>query len=137
MLTDCSFPRSRRLLLALDFQKVFKKTRCRSVDKYLCLLAVKNDYTCSRLGLAIAKKKIKTSVARQRIKRLIRESFRQNHYRLKQNGLKQNSLNQTRSEHSGFDIVVMANPAAAQATNQKIALSLQQHWKKIIDQCNR
>jgi len=132
MLTDCSFPRSRRLLLALDFQKVFKKTRCRSVDKYLCLLAVKNNNTCSRLGLAIAKKKITTSVARQRIKRLIRESFRQNHYRLKQNG-----LNQISDEHSGFDIVVMANPAAAQATNQKIALSLQLHWKKIIDQCNR
>ena len=125
MLTDCSFPRSRRLLLGLDFQRVFKNTRCRSADKYLCLLAIKNNNTCSRLGLAIAKKKIKTSVARQRIKRLIRESFRQNQY----------CLNQT--TNSGFDIVVMANPAASQATNQKIALSLQQHWKKIIDQCNR
>ncbi|MFV2058922.1 MAG: ribonuclease P protein component [Thiohalomonadales bacterium] len=121
---DCAFPRARRLLIGADFQTVFRKTRCRSADKYLCILTTVNNRTFSRLGLAIAKKKIKTSVGRQRIKRLVRESFRHHQQQMIVKQL-------------GLDIVVMANPAASQATNHQIFASLQRHWKKLIDQCNR
>ena len=57
---------------------VFNKPN-RSSDKILTILAKKNpEQNQSRLGLAVAKKSVKTAVHRNRIKRLSREFFRLN-----------------------------------------------------------
>ncbi len=72
------FANKQRLLNAKDYSYVFKKPT-RSSDKLLTILARNNtDQSISRLGLAIAKKSIKTAVHRNRIKRLSREFFRLN-----------------------------------------------------------
>ena len=67
----------------------------------------------ARLGLAISKKHCKLASRRNRLKRLIRESFRRN-----KPGL------------AGLDIVVINQPAADDATNKAIAASLEKHWRR-------
>lgn len=69
---------NKRLLLPADYKFVFSQS-IRSSDKLLTILA-KNNLTQvnSRLGLAVAKKSVKTAVQRNRIKRLCREFFRLN-----------------------------------------------------------
>ena len=73
-----TFSREQRLLLPLDYKFVFNQPM-RSSDKLLTILAKKNlAENQARLGLAIAKKSVKTAVHRNRIKRLTREFFRLN-----------------------------------------------------------
>lgn len=72
------FSRNQRLLLPADYAFVFKQP-IRSSDKLLMILAKSNgEQSTARLGLAIAKKSVKTAVHRNRIKRLTREFFRLN-----------------------------------------------------------
>jgi ribonuclease P protein component len=112
------FPRQLRLLSSDDFQQVFKHTESRSVDQRLTVLARKNQLGHARLGLAISKRIIKTAVGRNRVKRLVRESFR----------LHQQAL-------SGLDIVVLSRNGAPQASNPQLRNSLQTHWQRVARKC--
>ncbi|OOY70263.1 ribonuclease P protein component [Solemya velum gill symbiont] len=107
------FRRTQRLLTAADYQRVFKKP-LRSVDSSFMVLARKNSGGCARLGLAIAKKQLKRAVDRNRVKRVIRESFRQ-----------QAELLQ------GYDFVVLARRDTQQHYNDKLTASLERHWRKL------
>ncbi len=111
------FSRRVRLLSSDDFQKVFKQTNYRSVDQRLTVLARQNQLGYARLGLAISKRTIKTAVGRNRVKRLVRESFRQH----------QQSL-------AGLDIVVLSRNAAPHASNSELVLALQTHWQRTTKQ---
>lgn len=72
------FRREQRLLLPADYKFVFNQP-VRSSDKLLTILTKINPaQSQARLGLAIAKKSVKTAVHRNRIKRLVREFFRLN-----------------------------------------------------------
>lgn len=76
MSPEKKFSRKFRLLLPTDYKFVFNQS-IRSSDKLLTILARKNPaQEYRRLGLAIAKKSVKTAVQRNRIKRLAREFFR-------------------------------------------------------------
>jgi len=96
-----------------DFQQAFKLGQ-KSVDVQLIVLARPNGLTRSRLGLAVAKKHTPRAVDRNRIKRLIRESF---------------------MHHQPFNIaidaVVMNRTGTTQNNNQQIFQSLANHWRKI------
>lgn len=116
--TATGFPRQLRLLSSNDYQQVFKHTECRSVDHRLTILARQNELGHARLGLAISKRMIKTAVGRNRIKRLVRESFR----------LHQQAL-------SGLDIVVMSRNGAPQASNPQLLTALQTHWQRVAKKC--
>ena len=70
------FSRQARLLRKRDFDGVFKKP-ARSSDHFFTILFSQGSTTQPRMGLAIAKKAAKRAVDRNRIKRLCRESFRQ------------------------------------------------------------
>jgi ribonuclease P protein component len=105
------------LLSSDDFQKVFKQTAYRSVDQRLTVLAKPNELDHARLGLAISKRIIKHAVGRNRVKRLVRESFRQH----------QQSL-------MGLDIVVLSRKGAPQASNPELTAALQTHWQRLIKQ---
>ena len=114
-----SFPRHARLLKPDEFSRVFKQP-IRSSDRLLTILAVKNDSSHARLGLAISKKNAKRAVDRNRIKRLVRESFRLHMH-----------------EMPDIDLVVMAKPVTKNADNQQILQSLQQHWNRLKKQCEK
>ena len=73
-LTKC-FRFFNKLRCSRDFAAVFL-SRNRSSDKFFLFLATHNNKSVARLGLAVPKKNISSAVERNRIKRLIRESFR-------------------------------------------------------------
>ncbi|QWF71197.1 ribonuclease P protein component [Methylomonas paludis] len=114
---DYGFPVQFRLGTPADFKNVFTNP-VKSTDKYFTVLAIRNDLSYSRLGLAIAKKTIKKAVARNRIKRTARESFRLQ-----------------RQHIVGIDIVVLARGDAASAPLLVLRKSLEKHWLKLVERC--
>ncbi len=81
---------------------------------FLALSVLANHETYPRLGLSIATRTFGTAVARNRIKRLARESFR----------LNQHSL-------PPVDVTVSARDAARLASSGELRASLDEHWKSI------
>ncbi|HHH47320.1 MAG TPA: ribonuclease P protein component [Gammaproteobacteria bacterium] len=112
------FPRRLRLLSREDFQRVFDDTRCKSVDENLLVLATPNGRDYPRLGLAISKRNVKTAVGRNRVKRLVRESFRRH-----------------RQQLAGLDIVVLSRHATHDSSNPGLLHSLNRHWRRLVKRC--
>ena len=106
------FRRSSRLADKASFSRVFEKAE-RSRDKMFTVLYRPNGTGEPRLGLAIAKKHCRPAVGRNRLKRIIRESFRHH-----------------RSALGGLDIVVLNQPAATRAGNKALFDSLEDHWQR-------
>mgnify|MGYP000527038421 CR=1 FL=1 len=73
---------------------------------------MKNSDT--RLGIIVAKKHVKHAVQRNRIKRLLRESFR----------CKRNSL-------PNLDLVILAKKGAGKISNPEISEEFQYLWLKL------
>jgi ribonuclease P protein component len=101
-----------RLLDAAAFGRVFKKAT-RSQDKWFTVLCRENETGIARLGLAISKKNCRQATGRNRIKRIVRESFRQH-----------------QEELTGLDLVVINQSAAGQADNQQLFASMDEHWRR-------
>lgn len=112
-----AFRKPQRLSNARDYSRVFEKAR-RSRDKCFTVLArprgPRHSSEPGRLGLAISKKHCRKASARNRIKRLARESFRLHQSRLR-----------------GLDLVVLNQPAAALSSNRELLLSLELHWQRL------
>ncbi len=106
-----------RLHLAAEFRDV-KRAGKRFADAYFSLSVLANHEAHPRLGLSIATSIFGTAVARNRIKRITRESFR----------LNQHSL-------PPVDVTVSARAAAGKATLQDLRASLDHHWKVISQRC--
>lgn len=70
-----SFPKSRRLVSNRQFKAVLLQGRSFS-DGLLILYIAGNDFGCPRLGVSVGKT-CGGAVVRNRLKRLIREAFRQ------------------------------------------------------------
>ncbi len=75
-MSDFSFPKSTRLSSNSQFRKVIGARR-RSNDGFLVVYSMANGREQSRLGVSVSKA-CGNAVARNRIKRLIREVFRLN-----------------------------------------------------------
>lgn len=110
------FPRHARLLNGSDFNQVFDKS-VRSSDQYFTVLARPNNLEQARLGMAISKRRVKLSVVRSRLKRIVRENFR---------------LTQ---QNVSADYVVLAGKQCAKATNQELRESLEKHWGLLKKKC--
>jgi ribonuclease P protein component len=89
------------------------------VDQYFTVLYRSNELAYSRLGLAIAKKIVRRAVARNRLKRIVRESFRTAGRQL-----------------NGLDIVIMARHRAEAALNAELFNSLDNHWLALSKRIN-
>lgn len=72
-----------------------------------------NGREAPRLGLAIGKKNCRLSTGRNRLKRVVRESFRHHRQLL-----------------GGVDVVVMNQAAATRASNAVLFDSLEKHWQR-------
>ncbi len=113
------FNRSVRLVNAAEYAYVFERA-CKQSSKHFTLLCRKNDQDFARLGLAIAKKQLRLAVSRNRIKRLVRESFRHNQEML-----------------TGLDIVVLTRTSVLKCTNQQLYKLLQQQWQQLVSRCKK
>lgn len=114
-----SFSRELRLLTPSHFENVFEKA-IPAVSPQITLLARFNTYNHPRLGITISKKRVKKAHDRNRLKRVIRESFRLSQH-----------------EIPGIDIVVVAKSGLDSMTNQQLNQQLSKLWKKLIRRCNQ
>jgi ribonuclease P protein component len=108
-----TFEPRKRLHQPAEFRDVKRRGR-KFADAYFTLSVLANHETYPRLGLSIATRTFGTAVARNRIKRLARESFR----------LNQHSL-------PPVDVTIFAKDAARLAKALELRASLDQHWKSI------
>jgi ribonuclease P protein component len=109
---DSRFRRSNRLTDKHSFGRVFNKAQ-RSRDNMFTVLYRPNGRNGPRLGLAIGKRNCRRASGRNRLKRVIRESFRRHKAML-----------------GGLDVVVINQSAATDAPNQALFDSLARHWTR-------
>lgn len=107
------FEPRKRLHQPAEFRQVRQQGR-RLSDAYFSLSVLPNHETYPRLGLAIATRSCATAVARNRIKRLTRESFRLNQHIL-----------------PPVDVTVAVREAARLAPRGDLRASLAKHWHSI------
>jgi ribonuclease P protein component len=112
------FPRRVRLTEPEDYQHVFNRCSYRLNNSWMTVLAVPNQLQHARLGLAISRKVARTAVARNRVKRVTRESFR--HW-------------QTRLD--SLDIVVLGRVGVSDQTGKSLDNALEKLWIKLIEKC--
>lgn len=96
-----------------EYSRVFRKAE-RSSDRLFTVLTRSNQTGRPRLGLAISKKSVRSAVGRNRIKRVIRESFRVHKFDL-----------------PDVDIVVLSKQGISNATKAQLADSVKRHWSKL------
>ena len=87
-------------------------------DGFFTVTMTPNDAGAPRLGLAVAVKVAGGAVARNRLRRIIRESFRLHQHEL-----------------PAVDLVVGARPAARAGEASALRASLASLWKKVGEQC--
>lgn len=107
-----AFPRELRLLTPAQFSFVFQQPQ-RAGSPQLTILARSNDLGHARLGLTVAKKHVKRAHERNRIKRLVRESFRLNQHEL-----------------PAVDFVVIAKKGIADLSNPELTELLSKLWRR-------
>lgn len=108
-----TFGKSLRLLCKQDFDQVFRKASKLGSANFF-LLVRKNKQGYPRLGLAISKKNAKLAVSRNRIKRIVRESFR----------LHVNEI-------GGYDVIVLAKRGIDCLTKTELRKQIDQLWSRL------
>ncbi len=115
---DLKFPSRYRLVNSTDFSLVFEGNQLKVSHPNYLILARYNDCRHARLGLVVSKKNIPTAVARNRLKRVIRESFRLHH-----------SL-------GGLDAVFLVRGGIRSLSPIEINLLLQRAWVRLSQKCD-
>jgi len=107
------FSRAMRMNNPRDYARVFRQAK-RSSTGGLTVLTVENTVGHPRLGLAIAKKHLKLASQRNKLKRVIRTSFRQH-----------------QSVFANIDIVVLSRTDVGQREITQIWAALERHWQTV------
>ncbi|GMQ96974.1 MAG: ribonuclease P protein component [Gammaproteobacteria bacterium] len=107
-----------RLKRPEEYHRVFSGNPVKIQSKALTLLALPNVLGQPRLGIAVPKKHVPLSVQRNRLKRLVRESFRAH----------QNKL-------MPLDIVIMARSNVAELSNREIVNRLNEQMDALVKKC--
>lgn len=113
-MTDYRFSAKLRIRCAADYKCVFDDALLKVHQPHFLFLANWSKQQNSRLGVIVAKKKVRRAHERNRIKRLTRESFR---------------LNQSNLEL--LDIVVMPKKGIEAISNEELHQQLQSAWYKL------
>ena len=114
---NLGFGKQLRLLTSSDFQGVFDDAPFRASHKNFLILARPSaiaESASPRLGLVIAKKNIRLAVQRNRMKRVIRETFRAQQIEL-----------------AGIDVIVLARRGMDQLDSEQLAKQLNQQWSRV------
>jgi ribonuclease P protein component len=112
------FPVRARLTRPAEFQHVFKHCQYRVSNRWITLLAVPNHREFTRLGLAISRKVARTAVARNRVKRVSRESFRKRQYEL-----------------GALDVVILGRNDLTNQSKRVLGTAMDNLWTQLIATC--
>lgn len=106
-----AFKKTQRLLTKADFSRVFDEATKLSTSSFI-MLYKENKLGHARVGFAISKKAVAKSHDRNRIKRLLRESFRQ-------------------TLLPAVDIVCLAKHGVLNQSNSQLNTQISKAWEKI------
>lgn len=112
-------PRAARLLSAADFAALKPRSR-RLGSRHFIAEFARNDLDTARLGQAVSRRVSKLAVDRNRIKRLVRESFRHARARL-----------------PSIDLLLIARSSAATAAAKAVREDLELLWRKLTHAASR
>lgn len=107
------FPAQLKLRSAHEYQGAFGGS-IKLVAGNIKIFAKPNELSFARLGLAISRKKTRNAVVRNRIKRIVRESFRLQ-----------------RHELIAVDVVVIILRKVDDVDNKKLQLCLHTLWQRL------
>ncbi|MBO2563175.1 ribonuclease P protein component [Shewanella algae] len=117
-MTRYTFTRELRLLTPAQFKTVFTNP-IKASSAEITLLAVPNEMQHPRLGLTVAKRHVKRANQRNRIKRVIRDSFRLNQHDL-----------------PPLDIVVLVRGGVLDMDNEQLRKQVEKLWRKLSRRFN-
>lgn len=106
-----SFKKTQRLLNKNDYDHVFEQAKKITTNNYLVLYRV-NTAQQARIGFALSKKAIAKAHDRNRLKRILRESFR-------------------KTQLPAVDIIFLAKSSMSRQSNLELFSSLNKTWEKI------
>lgn len=113
---DLRFPRAHRLTTKADFKQVFDHAN-KFTQKHLLLLCTSNQKTHARIGIIVGKRAVNTAVARNQIRRIVRDSFRTQQKKL-----------------AGLDIVIIARQCCGTLSKAKLRKGIDDLWEKLLTQ---
>jgi ribonuclease P protein component len=114
-------PSTYRLSGPKAFSNVFQQAMV-SADASFKVLARNTGQPNARLGMAVSKKVDSRAVQRNRLKRVIRESFRAHYF--------------SDFPHTPVDVVVLPRRQAVTISNGQLFEKLEQHWHRIDQKMN-
>ena len=118
MKQEVGFDKTHRLLTKIEYDHVFSQAK-KLGSSYFIVLYRNNNLGHARLGLALSKKMIAKSHDRNRIKRILRETFRLN------------------MQLPTVDIIVLARPNISKIKNSIIINSLNETWNLLTCSCKK
>jgi len=110
-------PPERRMRRPAEFKRAYAAGK-RLGNEFFTVNAQANGLTCARLGMSIAARILRRAVDRNRLRRLIRESFRANQQRL-----------------PPLDIVIGVRAGVQSMDNARLRSALEKLWLKISSTC--
>lgn len=113
-MADFGYPRQLRLLTGGDFKRVFDGAVFKVSEQPLLILASPNDLDHPRIGFVISKKNIRRAVKRNRVRRIIRESFRLNQHNL-----------------PNIDMVILARKDLDKLDNVALFQMMNRNWSRL------
>jgi ribonuclease P protein component len=114
-----AFGKNRRLLKSSDYTEVFDNNSVRVAHPNLLILSEPNGTEMPRLGLVIGKKNVPTAVARNKIKRVVRETFRLTELPV------------------AVDLVFLARKDLGKLSSAELSALIQQSWGRLIVRLNK
>lgn len=116
---DRRFTKQDRLLKPRDYSGVFSQVTVRVPHRHFLILATPNTLGHARVGLIFSKKNLKLAVQRNRIKRLVRETFRQ------------------QTDLPAMDIVILGRQGLAELDNPATHRILNELWQRLRRKAQR
>ena len=113
-MAEFEYPRQLRLLTGGDFKFVFDRAEFKISEQPLLILSRSNGLDHPRIGFVISKKNIRRAVKRNRVRRIIRESFR----------LHQHDL-------PNVDIVILARRGLDELDNPALHKMMSRSWSRL------
>ena len=134
-----SFKKKHRLLASKNYKTVFNGVEFKQESSYFTLLSRENHLGRSRLGMVVSKKHIPLAVNRNKIKRAIRESFRNHRSSAFKSSHEVNThdcLIEQEKLKMFFDTIVLVKSKACSLSKIEIKKELEKQWLKLSKKQN-